>query len=98
VKIAFVYAFWLIDGAVDHETRSILKEKRDDVFTKAGVNDPNVKLFFDRIMSDDNSILPAAPASGPLSSKMKLLETISRIVDLVNSAVHPDPKLPARFF
>jgi hypothetical protein len=84
VKVAFVYALWLIDGAVGDETRSILEQKKNAIFTQAGVDsDANVKRFFNRIMSEDHSIQPAAPAHGPLSSKMKLLETISRIVDLV---------------
>ena len=84
VKIAIVYAFWLIDSDLGEDKRSILEQKKDDVFTKAGVNsDRNVMLFFERVMRQDDSIHPAAPAPGPLGSKMKLLETISRIVDLV---------------
>ena len=83
VKIAIVYAFWLIYSALDDDTRSILEQKKDDVFTKAGVNsDRNVMLFFERVMRQDESIHPKK-ATGPLESKMKLLETIFSIVDLV---------------
>jgi hypothetical protein len=85
VKIAIVYAFWLIDSDLGDDTRSILEQKKNDVFTQAGVNsDRNVMLFFERVMKQDESIHPTK-ATGPLPllSKMKLLETISRIVDLV---------------
>ena len=83
VEIAIVYAFWLTDSTVGDDTRSILNQKKNEVFTKAGVDsNENAKRLFDLVMGQDENTHPTK-ALGPILSKMKLLETISRIVDLV---------------
>jgi hypothetical protein len=83
VKIAIVYAFWLIDSSVSDDTRSILEQKKNAVFTQAGVDsDERAQREFKWVMEHDVNTRPTK-APGPVSSKMKLLETISRISDLL---------------
>ena len=83
-RIAIVYAFWLTESTVDDLARIILLLKKDEVFRRSGVDsDEHAKLAFADVMKRDENIRAMEKAPGPLESKMKLLETISRISDLI---------------
>jgi hypothetical protein len=84
-KVAIVFAFWLTDSKIHQATRTILREKQNSVFTISRVDsDVNAKQFFARVMQRGETTHPMDLPGGPFQSKMKLLETISRIVDLIS--------------
>ena len=87
-KIAIVYALWSRIPNLVENIREQIEKTRVMIFRKLNVTDENYTgVLYHFVKNQDSSLYPLPKPNGPehpsVRSEMKLLRTISRIVDVI---------------